>query len=144
MDSVFTIKINKNTYKVDVGDISKSPVIVEVDGQRFEVEFEERNGQQVQSAISEKARPEPKAQSTHHQTAATENAKSVVAPMPGKILKVTVAPGDSVSKDDVVCVLEAMKMEQLIKAGSDGVIESVKVQPGQNVVNGAVLVTFQK
>ncbi len=144
MDSVFTIKINKNTYKVDVGDISKSPVIVEVDGQRFEIEFEERDGQQVQSAISEKERTEPKAHSTYHKTAATKSTNSVVAPMPGKILKVNVAPGDSVSRDDVVCVLEAMKMEQLIKAGSDGVIESVKVQPGQNVVNGAVLVTFQK
>ena len=69
-------------------------------------------------------------------------ANAVKAPMPGNILKVNVKPGDSVKKGTLLCVLEAMKMENEILAPADGTIDTVAVAPGATVATDAVLVTF--
>lgn len=60
-------------------------------------------------------------------------ATSVVAPMLGKVLKIEKNVGESVEEDDVVVVLEAMKMEIPVVAPVGGVIKAVMVAPGQAV-----------
>ena len=60
----------------------------------------------------------------------------------GKIFEVNVAPGDSVTIDQEVVVLEAMKMEMPIVAPIAGTVESVKCSPGDAVQGGDVLVTL--
>ena len=65
---------------------------------------------------------------------------AVKAPMPGTLIKVNVKPGDSVKKGDVLCVLEAMKMENDIMAPADGVVASVEEAQGALVATDAVLV----
>ena len=67
---------------------------------------------------------------------------AIKAPMPGTILKVNVKVGDSVKSGDVVCVLEAMKMENDICAPQDGVVSSIEVAQGASVATDAVLVTL--
>ena len=67
---------------------------------------------------------------------------AIKAPMPGTILKINVKVGDSVKAGDVVCVLEAMKMENDICAPQDGVVSSVEVSQGASVATDAVLVTL--
>ena len=57
----------------------------------------------------------------------------VIAPMGGKILKLSVAVGDTVSEDDEVAVLEAMKMEMPIVAPEDGEVKEIKVSEGDSV-----------
>ena len=74
--------------------------------------------------------------------AGNAGAVAVKAPMPGTIMKVNVAPGDAVKKGDVLCVLEAMKMENDISAPQDGVVASVNVQKGASVQSEEVLVTL--
>ena len=66
----------------------------------------------------------------------------IKAPMPGTIIKVSVKVGDAVKKGDVLCVLEAMKMENDIMAASDGVVASVEVAQGASVATDAVLITM--
>jgi biotin carboxyl carrier protein len=63
--------------------------------------------------------------------------------MPGKIVSVAVAAGDSVAERDLLLVLEAMKMEHRIEASRPGVIKSVTVAPGTLVTGGATLVEFE-
>ena len=63
--------------------------------------------------------------------------------MPGNIIEVKVKAGDDVQPGDVICVLEAMKMNNMIYADRAGVIASVAVIAGQAVDYGATLVTFQ-
>jgi len=78
----------------------------------------------------------------HPETAAEalEGGDEVKAPMPGKVLEVRVADGDTVEAGQKLLVLEAMKMEHALTAPRDGVIEAVNVKAGAQVTDGAVLV----
>jgi pyruvate carboxylase subunit B len=68
----------------------------------------------------------------------------VIAPMPGLVREILVSEGQEVAADDPVIVLEAMKMENLIKAPMAGVVRSVKVTAGQAVDKQAVLLVIGK
>lgn len=67
------------------------------------------------------------------------NPGEIVAPMPGKIIKVMVQPGAKVGAGDVVVVMEAMKMEYTLKASASGVVESISCVAGEQVTLGKVL-----
>lgn len=69
-------------------------------------------------------------------------ADTVAAPMPGKIVTVLTKKGAKVKRGQALVVLEAMKMEHTLAAGHDGEVESVSVGEGDQVDEGAVLVTF--
>ena len=66
----------------------------------------------------------------------------VNAPMPGNILKVNVTAGQAVKSGDVLCILEAMKMENEIMAPKDGTVTQVLVSKGNTVDTGAPLVVI--
>jgi biotin carboxyl carrier protein len=68
--------------------------------------------------------------------------KDIKAPMPGLILDLKVKAGDEVKKGDVVLILEAMKMENIIKAPGDGTVKEVKVSLKQSVEKNQVLIQF--
>lgn len=69
--------------------------------------------------------------------------KEIVSPMPGKIIKVLVSPGQSIEAQHVVIVMEAMKMEYSLKAKAQHVIRKVLCQEGQTVQLGQTLVEFE-
>jgi biotin carboxyl carrier protein len=69
--------------------------------------------------------------------------KHVESPMPGKILQVMVSPGAEVGEGDSLLVLEAMKMENVIRAPRAGIIEEVQARVGEAVEKAAVLVTYE-
>ncbi len=66
----------------------------------------------------------------------------VVAPMPGTVLDMKVSVGQAVKKGEVICVLEAMKMENDIPAPCDGVVVSVNVQKGASVSANDLIVSL--
>ncbi len=68
--------------------------------------------------------------------------KEIKAPMPGMVLNILVKPGDAVKKNDPVLVLEAMKMENLIKAPGDAVVAMIHAEKGKPVEKGQLLVSF--
>ena len=67
----------------------------------------------------------------------------VMAPMPGVILDILVKEGDHVTKGDPLIILEAMKMENLVKATDQAMVKSLDVKVGQNVEKNSVLITFE-
>ena len=117
---------------------------ITVNGTTYEVIVEEVNGSAshapVYSApvtpVSTPAAPKVSA------AANVGGANKVVAPMPGTILDMKVSVGQVVKKGDVICVLEAMKMENDIPAPQDGVIASIDVQKGASVNAGDVLASL--
>ena len=74
--------------------------------------------------------------------AAAQATEAVTAPLPGKILSVAVKAGDRVRKGDELCVIEAMKMGNSIRAQRDGIVAEVLVAPSQSVAFGAPLLVL--
>ena len=74
--------------------------------------------------------------------AVTGNGEAVTAPMPGTILKVNVTQGQAVKEGDVLCVLEARKMENELMAPKNGTVTQVVTSKGSSVDTGAVLVVI--
>ncbi|MCK5151562.1 MAG: hypothetical protein KAQ65_06975 [Candidatus Thorarchaeota archaeon] len=63
--------------------------------------------------------------------------------MPGKITEVMVAVGDNVKNGQTVCILEAMKMFNELKASADGIVKEINVEPGSSVTPGDLLVLIK-
>ena len=64
------------------------------------------------------------------------------SPMPGMVLKILVNEGDEVQKGDSLIVLEAMKMENMLKAQGNGLVKGIKIKSGEAVEKGALLISF--
>jgi biotin carboxyl carrier protein len=73
-------------------------------------------------------------------TAGAVGPTPLVAPMPGLIVRITVSVGDSVAAGQGLVMMEAMKMENELRSASAGTVAAIRVQPGQAVEKGAVLV----
>lgn len=74
--------------------------------------------------------------------AAGSKLNDLKAPMPGLILEMLVKEGDTIKKGDNLLILEAMKMENMIKAAGDGTIKAIKVAKGERVEKNHVLIIF--
>ncbi len=72
----------------------------------------------------------------------TQGKTTVTSPMPGRVVKVLVAPGDVVAAGQPLLVLEAMKMENEIRGTAAGTVEAIHVSPGTAVEHNALLVTL--
>ena len=116
---------------------------ITVNGNTYEVLVEEADASTPVAYTAPVAAPvaAPKAAAPKAASAAS-GAVKVTSPMPGTILNVKVSVGQSVKKGDVICVLEAMKMENDIPAPQDGVIASINVQKGASVSAGDVLASL--
>ena len=123
---------------------------VTLNGRTYEVEVEAGKAMLLDEyeavAPCAPAAPAPAAPAPAAAPAATPAAapagagEAVVAPMPGNILKVAVAAGQTVKEGDLLCVLEAMKMENEILAPKAGTVTQVAVTKGATVDTGNALV----
>ena len=69
--------------------------------------------------------------------------KEVLAPMPGKIISISVEVGQKIEEDDEIAVIESMKMENSIYAPCDGTIKSVDVKEGDNVKESSLIAVIE-
>ncbi|MEY3629363.1 MAG: putative biotin carboxylase subunit of methylcrotonyl-CoA carboxylase [Pseudomonadota bacterium] len=76
--------------------------------------------------------------------AEADHAGSLTAPMPGKIIAIEVKAGEKVKRGQALLVMEAMKMEHTIMAGVDGVVENIYFAVGEQVAEGAVLISLEQ
>ncbi len=141
------VQIDGREFVVEIQDLSAEPIIAKVDGKTYQVVIDGQSSppavkpvkaEAPAKAVSALAPPIAEAKSN---VFAVEGA--VTAPMPGDIVEVKVQPGQKVGVGEALCVLDAMKMKNVIHSPQDGVVASVEVSPGQAVDYGAVLVTFE-
>jgi len=74
---------------------------------------------------------------------APDTSKLLMSPMPGLLLSVSVEAGQEVKAGEELAVVEAMKMENVLRAQQDGTIADVKAQPGDSLAVDQVIMTFQ-
>lgn len=114
----YIIKLNGKTYEVEMGEVSGSSVYVAPAA--------------TGSAPSGSAQNAAPAQSAPAASAAT-GGDAIMSPMPGNIIDIRVKAGDVVKKNQVILVLEAMKMENEIVAPADGTVLSITASKGAMV-----------
>jgi biotin carboxyl carrier protein len=145
------VKIDDQTYEVEIGDLTTRPIRATVDGETFDIWPEETaslpTAPRAPAATTPAAKPTAAASATAGKPAvapaATASANAVCAPIPGVIISIAVQPGATVRRGQELCLLEAMKMNNAIRSPRDGQIASVPVSVGQAVKHGDVLVTFE-
>ena len=131
----FRIKIEDQWYDVEIGDLTTSTVEVTVNGESFSIEIEATQ-QDQRPDLRRQRSSEPITRQTPLDAAPSRtqvNETILRSPMPGRVMSITVRPGDSVSEGDEVCVVEAMKMEQSIRAPRNGIVKEIHVQPMDSV-----------
>ena len=112
---------------------------VTVNGTVYEIELEELTG----AAPAAAAPAAPAAAAPAAPAAASTEGEQVTSPMPGTILAVNVAVGDTVKRGQVLMILEAMKMENEIMCPRDGKIASVNTSKDSSVESGTLLCVIQ-
>ena len=133
------VQVGDAWYTVEAVDLNADPALVKVDGELVEVAL----GQPV---AAQEAKPEPETRSEPEpdvSSSAPSGGRTFRTPMPGVIVSIAVAAGDQVVTGDEVCVLEAMKMQQTLRADWTGIVRTVHVQPGQQVLDGAPIVDLE-
>jgi biotin carboxyl carrier protein len=144
---LYRVKIDGKEYSVEILDLTAQPAVVEVDGRRVEVwKPEDRVLRGVPVGTPLQTRDVP-AGATIPAAARVEQpiirgASEVRAPMPGTVVDVQVGAGDRVETGQDLCVLDAMKMNNRIRASREGTIGEVLVTTGQQVQHGDLLLTY--
>ncbi|MBM3136958.1 MAG: acetyl-CoA carboxylase biotin carboxyl carrier protein subunit [Chloroflexi bacterium] len=137
------VKIEDKTYEVTVGDLQARPVIASVDGEDFEVWPEEMSIPTESSPSSTSAQPASIPPMQKPVNESNGDTKSVKAPLPGVIIDIMVSQGDPITYGQELCVLEAMKMKNTIRANREGRIKKVHVNVGDQVQHSALLMEFE-
>ena len=109
---------------------------VEVDGRRFEVRLSEP--EPAWRALARRRRDR-----VAQGAGGAGGSDAVVSPMQGTVLTVPVADGDAVEAGQVICIVEAMKMENEVRAHRGGTVRNLSVEAGQSVTTGQVICTIE-
>ena len=134
------VQVGDTWYTVEAVDLTTDPARVRVDGELVEVALGQPTAAQAAEPDPE-TRSEPKAEISP--SAEPAPGRTFRTPMPGVVFSVAVSAGDQVVTGDEVCVLEAMKMQQTLRADWSGIVKTVHVQPGQQVPDGAPIVDLE-
>lgn len=139
----YKYKINGNLYKVAVGDIEENQVHVEVNGTPYTVELEKKVSPKIKPVVRTAATT-PAAPPPAVTRPAVSGAKAgIKSPLPGVILDIKVKEGDAVKRGQTLLILEAMKMENDIKADRDGKVVSINVSKGESILEGTDLIVIE-
>jgi biotin carboxyl carrier protein len=139
-----TIKINDSSYDVEVGDINSRPIVATLNGETYEVWPEEAAVETVAPAVAKpvEIHPAPVVRNTPVAQPSGDVSKAITAPIPGVIISISAKIGDNVTFGQEVCILEAMKMKNSIKATRAGKIGVVKINSGDHVQHGQILFEY--
>ena len=125
----FRVVVNGNEYKVAIEELGEESTVVEK-----KPVVQERSAPQASPAPAQAKTPKPTVKAKSGSPDASEG--SIVAAMPGTILDIKVAVGDSVTKGQPLLILEAMKMENDVMAPFDGTIKEIYTTKGASVNSG--------
>lgn len=133
----FKFTIKGQDFDVDIKEIEGSNAQIEVNGTVYDVEIHaEEKASKTPQLIRKPVINKP----GEGQIKKSAGGVSIKAPLPGTIIKVDVAVGDSINAGDTLLVMEAMKMENNVLAEKPGTVKSIKVNVGDAVLQDDVLI----
>ncbi|MCR9287103.1 acetyl-CoA carboxylase biotin carboxyl carrier protein subunit [bacterium] len=130
-DAQFHILDNNQAFlgSIESYDPTSKSMIVLLNGNKYPIQIKDHFDQLVEKmGLS---------------TNITFQIKEIKAPMPGLVLDLEVEPGQTVSQGDVLLILEAMKMENVLKSPGDGIVKSIAVKKGDAVEKGQILIEME-
>ena len=140
----YEFEINGNIYSVRIKSFEENTVGVEVNGTPYDVilkeEVKTKKTPRLVRAKTPTTQAPPTGGNSTKAAAAPAGGTVIKAPLPGKILSIAVKEGDTVSKEQLLLVMEAMKMENSINSNVNGVVKSIKVAVGGSVLQDDVLI----
>jgi biotin carboxyl carrier protein len=146
------VRIDDQVFEVEVADVHARPIIVTIEGEQFEVWPEDTSAADAPAparVVPFAARPAapapappPAVPAPTPIAAGAGGLRMVHAPIPGVIASIAVQPGATVTPGQELCVLEAMKMQNAIRATRAGQIAAVHVIVGQHVRHNDVLFEY--
>ena len=145
----YQITVDGQTFDVRLlSDPRQDEVEVEVDGVAFTAQVkamlsEEEAGTEAADRVepSSPTKPPPSVAAPGPQTAAPAG-NAVTAPLPGVIKSIAVRPGQKVSRGSELLVIEAMKMDNIIRASQDGTVKTIHVSEGRQVAYGERMLEY--
>ena len=150
----YSLKINGHNYNVQIDDVNEASTVahVVVNGVDYEVEIEGAKASTVskpqvspapKSANSAMITPSTATPSPRIAPAPSTSGSSVKCPLPGTVLSVKVAVGDTVAAGQTLVVLEAMKMETTVVSTVNGKVDKIYVKEGEQVNQEDLLISFE-
>ena len=130
-DNQFHILQNGVTYKANLinADYNNKTLCIEINGNKYDLSIADQYDLLVKKmGLS---------------AGGIQKIKNVKAPMPGLVLDILIAPGQTITKGDQLLILEAMKMENVLKAEGDGVVKSIEIKKGAAVDKGQLLIEME-
>jgi biotin carboxyl carrier protein len=122
----YLIKVNQNQYEVEVVEVKQGAVHPTETKKTTEMP-------KLKTSISETKEKESNA---------PQNGKKVIAPMPGNVMKVLVAPGEQVKKEQKLLVFESMKMENELTSPFEGTVMQINTSEGSVMSAGQLLLVI--
>jgi acetyl/propionyl-CoA carboxylase alpha subunit len=145
-----TFVINGKEEILDILKLEADHLHVIRNGRSYSVEIVERNGKNILLKVNGKTcdvlltdHMDELLKKLGMESKAGSSVENLKAPMPGLVVSVRVEKGAEVKKGDSLLVLEAMKMENVLKSHGDARVKSIRVKQGEAVEKGQVLVEFE-
>ena len=144
MNDKLRVRVGTKWYQVEVEDIGSDPVKVLVDGEMYEVSLTDTGivSEQEKNSLSESSSINWDETVDIHESE-NEDRRVFNSPMPGSVISVSVNIGDLLEIGDQVCILEAMKMQQIVITDVSGEVTKIVVDPGDQVSQGAPLIVLR-
>jgi len=149
--NILTLSVDDELYEVDVVKVSNEEFSILHKGKSFNIEVIETSEPKHYNVNTlyfkfevEVIDNESRYRQNRMQGAPINNDNTIRSPMPGKVVKVFVKPGDLVEAGQPLIVLSAMKMESEFKAGNRGIVGAVPVKEGETVDTNQILVVIDE
>ena len=146
--SVYRVSVDGNEFIVDGKKTGRTNFSLIVDNRSFEIEVDNTedeyrvlvDGRSYHMTLVDERRMRVGVNQTDAQL---QGRQKISVPMPGKVIAVLVAEGDQVEKGQGLVIVEAMKMENEVRAAVAGKVKEIRVAPGQAVESGELLVELE-
>ncbi len=139
----YKLKINDNSYTVVIKDVTDDAVLAEVNGKKHIVHIDTIANitpptENRETTLTSTPSPSPQLSSP----VASSDSGTIITPIPGQIISISVSQGDKIRTGQKLLILEAMKLENSITATMDGTVSEILVAEGDIVNQGQPLIVL--